>query len=203
MSVGVPPVNLPPVLPPFPVRRFTVDEYHRMIRASVLPAGDRVELLEGWIVPKMTRNPPHDVVLDLAQDSLRPRLPAGWRLRVQSAVTTADSEPEPDLAVVPGPASRYWGRHPGPRDVSLVIEVADTSLDHDRQDKGRLYGRAAIACYWVINVPDRQVEVYTDPTGPTADPGYRRRQDYDIHAAVPFILEGQERGPVPVREFFP
>src|SRR5579862_9140639 len=85
-------------IPPFPVRPFTVDEYHRMIDADVLDEGDAVELLEGWIVPKMPRNPPHDATIGLADDALRIRLPAGWHVRLQSAITTSDSEPEPDLA---------------------------------------------------------------------------------------------------------
>src|SRR5436305_4096318 len=86
-------------LPPAPVRRFTVDEYHRMIQTGILEEDDSVELLEGWIVLKMPRNPPHDVAIDLAREAIETRLPAGWRVRVQSAITTSDSEPEPDLAV--------------------------------------------------------------------------------------------------------
>src|SRR5262245_63406309 len=115
--------------PPFPVRRFSVDEYHRLIGAGVFPPDDKSELLDGWITPKMTRNPPHDAILDLVKDALLAHA-TGWRVRVQSAITLATSEPEPDVAIAVGPAMRYLTRHPGPADLALVVEVADSSLDH-------------------------------------------------------------------------
>ncbi len=167
--------NLPP---PFPVRRFTVDEYHRMIQSGILTEDDRVELLEGWIVPKMPHNPPHDSVLDQVQEALLKALPQGWRVRVQSAITTADSEPEPDIVVAPGPASRYRTRHPGPADIVLLVEVADSTLANDRGMKAQLYARAGIVVYWIVNLVDAQVEVYTDPTGPDPSPRYRQRSDH-------------------------
>src|SRR5262249_32996457 len=150
------------------------------------------ELLEGLIVPKMTRNPQYDIALELVDEALRGRLPAGWRLRIQSAITTDDSEPEPDLAVVRGDARSRGGRHPGPPDLGLVVEVADTSLAQDRQEKGRLYARAGIACYWIVNLVDRQIEVYTDPTGPGPSPVYRQRLDFVAADAVPLVLDGNE-----------
>src|SRR4051812_40189587 len=96
-----------PPPPAGPLRRFTVDEYHRMIRTGILTEDDPVELLEGWIVLKMPHNPPHDATVDQSREVLQAALPAGWRVRVQSAITLSDSEPEPDLVVVPGPAARY------------------------------------------------------------------------------------------------
>ena len=101
---------LPAIVPPLPVRRFTVEEYHQMIQAGVLGEDDDVELLEGWIVPKMARNPAHDAVVSMVMvDVLTPRLPKGWFCRGQSAITTADSEPEPDVAVVRGSTRDYLG----------------------------------------------------------------------------------------------
>ena len=189
--------------PPVPVRRFTVAEYHRMIDADVFDGDERFELLEGWIVPKMMRNPPHDVTLVLVRDTLLSRLPDGWHVRDQSAITTDDSEPEPDLAVVRGAARDYIGRHPGPRDIAVVIEVADSTLAQDRGFKGRLYARAGIPIYWIINLVDARVEVYTDPTGPDAAPGYRGHQEYGLGGSVPMVIDGQEVGQVAVRELLP
>src|SRR2546423_11609672 len=117
--------------PPFPVHRFTVDEYHRIIQAGVLTEDNPVELLEGWIVPKMPHNPPHDATIELVEESLQSKLPAGWRIRVQLAITTDDSEPEPDLAVVRGAARSRLTSHPGPQDIALLVEVSDSSLSHD------------------------------------------------------------------------
>ena len=169
-----------------PVRRFTVEEYRRLGESGILAEDDRVELLEGWIVPKMVHNPPHDNAVELIDEALRAELPAGFFVRVQSAIHTADSEPEPDLALVSGSPRARKGRHPTPDEVALVVEVADASLDRDRGAKARLYARAGIRAYWIVNLVDRQVEVHEDPTGPVAEPAYRRRA---VHrAAQPIVL---------------
>jgi hypothetical protein len=174
-----------------------------MIHASVLTEDDPVELLEGWIVHKKPHTPAHDGTVELTQEVIRDRLPTGWRIRVQSAITTSDSEPEPDLTVVPGPAARYFDHHPTPAEIGLLIEVSDTTVTRDRQDKGRLYSRAAIGCYWIINLVDRQIEVYTEPTGPDANPSYRQSRVFGINDAVPPVLEGKEVAQIPVRDLLP
>ncbi len=184
------PVTTFPV-PPVPVRKFTVEEYHRMIQALILTEEDAVELLEGWIVPKMPRNPPHDAILDQAQEVLRNHLPQGWRLRVQSAITTDESEPEPDLVLVPGPANRYRSRHPEPKDVALLVEVADSTLWLDRTVKAKIYAQASIPYYWIINLVNSQIEVYSDPTGPDSQPQYQKRTDYGLADSVSLNLPGQ------------
>ena len=120
------------------MRRFTVEEYHRMIEAGVFAADERFELLEGWIVAEITRTPPHDVAIELLTDALRGALPAGWWVRVQSAITLTDSEPEPDLAVVRGAVRDHVQRHPDAAEIAVVIEVADSSLAPDRDLKGRV-----------------------------------------------------------------
>jgi Uma2 family endonuclease len=195
---------LPAVIPPFPVRRFTVDEYHQMIQTGILGDDDDDELLEGWIVPKMPRNPPHDAMISIIMmDVLTPRLPAGLHCRGQSAITTSDSEPEPDIAVVRGPKRHYLVRHPGPADMALVVEVADSSLPRDRSLKAQIYARASVPVYWIVNLVDHQLEVYTDPTGPDASPTYRARQDYRSGDMVPFVVDGRELGPIPAQDLLP
>ena len=191
-------------VPPLPVRRFTVDEYHRMIQAGILGEDDDVELLEGWIVPKMPRNPAHDAMISIIMmDVLTPRLPAGWHCRGQSAITTTDSEPEPDIAVVRGPERDYLARHPGPADMALVVEVADSSLERDRTIKVRIYARDSVPVYWIVNLVEHQVEVYTDPTGPDPAPTYRTRRIYRPGDLVPFVVDGRELGPIPAQELLP
>jgi Uma2 family endonuclease len=169
-----------------------------MVEIGILTPEDRGELLEGWIVQKMTQHPLHATVLEYAQDVLRLLLPQGWRLREQKPMTTPeDSLPEPDLAIVRGPASRYERRHPGPADVALVVEVADTFLQEDRERKGRIYARARIPVYWIINLPDEQVEVYTRPrAGKTA--AYRDRHDYARGKVFPLVIEGRQIAEVAV-----
>ncbi|HKI37917.1 MAG TPA: Uma2 family endonuclease [Gemmataceae bacterium] len=202
-SIGAPPFSNLFAVPPWPVRKFTVAEYHQLIQAGILTENDPVELIEGWIVPKMPHNPPHDGTVDNARERVERLLPTGWRVRVQSAITTADSEPEPDVVVVPSPASLYYTRHPEPHEIAVVIEVAESSLARDRGEKCRSYARACIVCYWIINLVHRQVEVYTDPTGPTGIPSYRQRIDYGPTDSVPLVIAGQQVGLIPVADLLP
>jgi Uma2 family endonuclease len=193
---------VPPALAPW-LHRFSVDDYHRMIQTGILSEDEKVELLNGWIVQKMTRNPPHDMAVGLVHDELRAVLPAEWVLRGQCAVTTSESEPEPDVAVVRGPHRRYAANHPGPGDTGLVIEVADSSLDRDRTVKGPIYARDNVPVYWIVNIPDDLLEVYTDPSGPADEPAYRQHRDYRRTEAVPVILDGREVGTIRVRDLLP
>lgn len=181
-------------------RRLTIDEYHRMIRAGILLDGEPFELLEGYLVKKISRGTPHDSVMD-DLDALLSRLaPEGWFVRSQRAVTLSESEPEPDYAVVRAPRGRSRTTHPQPADIGLLIEVSDSSLVIDRTDKARIYARAGIPVYWVVNIPDRRIEVFTQPSGPTDAPAYADRTEYPVGASVPVVLDGREVGMVAVAE---
>ena len=198
--------RLPPaaaVAPPaWELRRFTVSEYHRMAEIGVLGEDDHVELLEGWIVYKMTRNPPHDVAVALASKTLMRLLPGGWHVRPQSALTTRDSQPEPDVAVVRGEEREYLERHPAPADVATVIEVADTSLARDRLDKGRVYARAGVAVYWIINLIEGRIEAYTNPAESDAIPSFRTRVNFTRGQTVPLTI-GEQTLAVRVDDLLP
>ncbi|MCI0376115.1 MAG: Uma2 family endonuclease [Gemmataceae bacterium] len=200
MSTKAPPTLPPSGPPPPPMRRLTVAEYHHMIDTGILSENDNVELLEGWIVPKMPRKPPHDGVIQMTSKALGQRLPSGWEIRIQSAITTADSEPEPDIGVVRGDERTYLHRHPQPQDVGLLVEVAETSLTQDRQEKGRIYARAGIAHYWIINLVDNQVECYSNHSMTS---GYKQRIDYRALDQIPFVLDGQLVAMIPASEFLP
>jgi Uma2 family endonuclease len=186
------------------LHRLSVAEYHRLIELGVLTEDDNVELIEGYLVQQKTpHGPPHDGTLHRALDCLTRFLPSGWDLRIRCAITLAESEPEPDLAVVREDPDGYLKRHPGAADVSLVIEVADSTLDGDRVDKGRVYARNGIPCYWILNVADHQVEVYTAPSDPTASPTYAQRQDYRAGDTVALVLDGNAVAQLPVRDLLP
>jgi hypothetical protein len=189
--------------PPFPVRRFTVAEYQRMGELGILTEDDRVELLEGWIVPKMHRNPPHDGTIEILQQWLSQVLPTDWRCRIQSALVTADSQPEPDLVVARGDPIERLRRHPGPADIGLVIEVADTTLESDRNDKSRIYARAKVPCYWIVNLIDQQFEVRTEPTGPRRHPVFRKESIHQRDDQIQLVLDGKVVASPIVAEFFP
>ncbi len=203
------PAHLSLAVPSDPIWRLSVAQYHRMIRTGVITDDDRVELLEGWLVTKMPKNPPHRLATKLIYDLLIRLLPAGWYVDAQEPITTKDSEPEPDIVVVRGEPRQYPDRHPGPADLSLVIEIADATLRRDRSLKKRLYARAGVPCYWIINLAEKQVEVYTSPTSPSSpsgtgsQPDYGLRQDYLSTDDVPLVLDGKEIGHLAVRDLLP
>jgi Uma2 family endonuclease len=172
------------------IPRFSVARYQRMIEAGILTPEDKVELLENYVVLKMPRNPLHDSTIQRMLETLFPCRPAGWGIRMQSAVTLPDSQPEPDFAFVRGSSADYAARHPGAADVGLVIEVADSSLLRDQRDKTRIYARGGIPCYWIVNLVDRRIEVFTQPTGPTTIPAYQSFQTYQPGDDVPLVLDG-------------
>jgi Uma2 family endonuclease len=151
----------------------------------------------------MPRNPPHAGTLHKAFKRLLGVLPAGWDIRSQSAVRLGGSEPEPDLAVVREDPVGYSTRHPAAADVGLVIEVSDSTLAGDRADKGRIYARAGIPFYWIVNVVNTQVEVYTTPGGSDPAFAYAQRQDHGIGDSVGLTLNGNAILSIPVRDLFP
>jgi hypothetical protein len=120
MSTLAPPASPMFGMPSGPVRRWTVQDYHQLIAAGILTENDPVELLEGFLVPKMPRNPQHDGSLELCQEAVRNCLPSGWKVRVQSAITMTVSEPEPDLVVVRETVSSHLTGHPEPHEIALV-----------------------------------------------------------------------------------
>lgn len=166
MSIATPPPTTPSVTAssssPWPLHRFTVAEYQRFVQIGAFGKDDPIELLEGWVVEKMPRNPPHDSTISRTDRELRDRLPQAWHSRIQSSLVTSDSVPEPDIAIVRGQADDYDDQHPTGRDTVLVVEVADSSVEMDR-GKARIYAAAGVQAYWIVNIPDRQVEVHSGP----------------------------------------
>ncbi|MBD1908062.1 Uma2 family endonuclease [Trichocoleus sp. FACHB-6] len=161
-----------------------------MIRLGILSDDDPVELLDGWLVYKMPKNPPHRATTKLTRNALEAVIPEGWYVDTQEPITLTDSEPEPDVVVVRGNTRDYLDRHPGAADIALIIEVADSTLERDRTSKQRLYARAGIPIYWIINLPEKQIEVYTEPVV-AEESIYQRRQDYQLSDEVPVAIAGQ------------
>lgn len=184
-------------------RRFSVAEYQKMIAAGILTDEDKVELLDGYVVHKMPRNPPHDGSITALNEILVRLIPPGWVVRCQTGATLAESQPEPDIAIARGDRRLYFTRHPLPSDLALVIEVADSSLDRDRTDKARIYAGDGVPVYWVVNLVDRVVEVYSNPTGPVPGAHYQRQQVYHLGASVLVELDGKSVGSVVVSEILP
>ena len=196
--------TLLPLGPPAePLSRPTVEQYHTMIDAGVLGDDDPVELLEGWLVIKIPKHSPHSLSNELVAETLRPLLRKGWHLRSQQPITTDSSEPEPDNAVVRGMLRDFTFGHPTPKDTPLLIEVSDFTLTRDRGIKKRIYARAGIPVYWIVNLIDRCVEVYTEPSGPAEQPDYRKQQVLGPDDSVSVVLDGQEVGKIQVKQLLP
>ena len=183
--------------------RFSVARYQRMIAEGILTSEHPVELLENYVVNKMPRSPRHDGTIQLLVKRLGRRLPDGWDVRSQSAIRLSDSQPEPDLAIVRGDEATYLTRHPNAGDIGVLIEVAESSLLRDQRDKSRIYARADIAVYWIVNLSDRRIEVHSAPTGPTEAPEFMASQSYDSGESVPLSLAGSEPLSIPVDDLLP
>lgn len=212
IAVPVPEASAPPIERPWDgLKRFTVDEYHAMIRAGVFAEDENFELLEGLIVHKMTINPPHWIATGSLRDALvQLRLP-GFFVHSQEPVTirssdsaqAKDSEPEPDVALVLGTRRDYVKCSPGPERTPLVVEVADSTLAQDRTWKKRIYARAGVPAYWIVNLVDRQIEIYTQPSGPGERPDFGECQIVSESGEVTVVIDGKEVGRLKVSEIMP
>jgi Uma2 family endonuclease len=143
-------------------KRWTRVEYERLVDLGAFRPGERIELIGGALLVREPQGGPHATAVGLAEDVLRDTFGAGWTVRGQMPIALDDdSEPEPDVAVVPGPRRDYTRGHPA--HPVLLVEVADSSLELDRSEKASLYARARIADYWIVNLAEQAVEVYRDP----------------------------------------
>jgi len=185
--------------PPVPPYRLSVAQYHALRDHGVLGEDDPVELLRGVLVQKMTKKPPHSVCTELVRALVTALLPPGWHVRGQEPITFPDSEPEPDGAVVRGHQRDYLGRHPTPAEVALLIEVSDTSLDADQGTKKELYASAGVPVYWIVNLVDHRLEVYTGPQGDD----YASRADLAPGDSVTVVIAGQTVGQIAVSDLLP
>lgn len=162
-------------------RRFTADEYQQMGRAGILRKEDRVELIDGEVVAKMTIGPRHNAVVDRLTMHFATCVRDVAIVRTQGAVRlNLFNEPEPDLALLRRRDDFYASAHPGPADILLVVEVAQTSIDYDRTVKAELYARLGVTEYWLVDLNVDVVTRFTDPV----DGQYRRVEP--VPAGVPF-----------------
>ena len=178
-------------------------EYERLVDLGAFQPGERLELVGGALVVREPPGGPHATAVGLAEDALREAFGAGWTVRAQSPIALdEDSEPEPDVAVVPGNRRDYRGGHPS--HPVLIVEVADSSLPQDRREKASLYARARIADYWIVNLVDSILEVYREPAmDPDAPYGWRYRSTAILHAGDVVTPLAGPRSTVPVSDLLP
>ncbi|MHB1558139.1 MAG: Uma2 family endonuclease [Isosphaeraceae bacterium] len=201
------PDSSPPVLVEAPLPsylshpyRLTVAQYDRMVETGILGEDDRVELIEGILVAKVGRNRPHIVSGKKSLRSLERIVPPNWHVSKEDPATVSNySKPKPDLSVVRGQPDDYIEQDVTGADIGLAVEVSETTLRTDQQEKKRIYAASRIPYYWIINLVKSQVEVYSDPDGPD----YRTVQVFTRDQEVPVILDGAEVGRIHVADLLP
>jgi len=158
---------------PTPTRRWTRAEYDRLIELGVFQTEDRVELIGGELMVAEPESPEHYTAIRRSARALEAAFGSGWEVRQDGPIALDDeSEPEPDIAVVPGAPEDY--RHAHPSRPVLTLEISVSSLATDRERKASLYARAGLADYWILNLIARVLEVYREPVPDPAAPfGWR------------------------------
>jgi Uma2 family endonuclease len=146
------------------VRSFTIDEYHRALETGIVRDGERVELISGQIFNMAAKGTRHTVSTTELMSELFALLGRRAKIRCQDPITLPNhSEPEPDIVIARLRADNYVNSHPTPTDIILVIEVADSTLNFDRNTKAALYAAAGISEYWIVNLVDNRLEIYRQP----------------------------------------
>ena len=163
------------------VRLLTVEEYHKMGEAGVISTDEEVELIEGQIIEKPMKGTSHSAVNKYLEKLLESCLGDAALVRVQDPVKLDNySEPEPDIAVVKPDDFYYATHHPTPPEIYLIVEIADTTLKRDTEFKAKVYAKAGINYYWVLDITNRQLYAFREPT-PT---GYQNQQILSDDATI-------------------
>lgn len=189
MSDSIPVSDLPPELL---LRRITSAEYHALLAAGIFPESNDYEFIEGLLVKKMTKNRRHSLSNIRIRDHIAGVLPAEFYVDTQNPISIADSEPEPDVFVIRGKPDDYLDEQPRAEHVPFVVEIADSSLRIDRRLKLKVYAAARIPVYWLVNLTERQIEVFTEPASEGSAAKYRVQKIYRETDSVPFVLDGKE-----------
>ena len=184
--------------------RLTVRQYLEMIVSGAIPHDARVELLDGRLVEQMTKYAPHNYTARQLGILLKGILPAAWLISEEKSLNLGRYwRPEPDIAIIRGPNTRYRRGDPTSKDVSLLIEVADSSYPTDRGEKWRAYAAARIPIYWIVNLEKGQIEVYTNPIGRGKKAAYREAATFGADATVLVVIDGQDVGRIAVKDILP
>ncbi|MEO1451981.1 MAG: Uma2 family endonuclease [Bacteroidota bacterium] len=174
----------PHIIFPLQHRLINVSEYYQMAEAGIIRPAEKVELLFGKILSMRPVGVRHALCVKLIMHVLSNKLPEDIALSVQDPIRLDNhSEPEPDLAIIKGPLRRYIKQHPGPKDILLVIEVADSSFEKDLHYKLPLYAQAGIPHCWIVDLNKNQVHVFSEPAGEQ----YKFRQILGVEEEVKVV----------------
>jgi Uma2 family endonuclease len=180
--------------------RLTVRQFERMIEDGIIAEDERVELIEGLLVAKPRRNRLYIVAGNKGLRILWRMIPPGWYVAKGVPIVASEwSRPEPDLAVIRGVVDDYDEREATADDTALVVEIAEANLAADRADLARTYAAAGIPVYWIINLVEGQVEIFSDPRREC----YRTQQVLARGQDVPVVVAGVEVGWIAVADVLP
>lgn len=184
-------------------RKFTIEEYHRLVDLGFFTENDRIELIRGEIVEMAPRRTPHSVSNSLLWKQLYNSIAQQAEIRVQEPIVLpSNSEPEPDLVIAKKKDDNYLSAHPRATDVILVIEISDSTLKYDQETKLSLYAEAKINYYWIVNLVDNHLEVYTNPFADAQNNfGYKSKNIFlpNEHIAIPDL----DRASLELANIFP
>jgi Uma2 family endonuclease len=180
--------------------RLTIEQYEAMAEAEILAERDQVELVDGLLVKKTTKNPAHSVAARAVAEALARLIPEGYFVTREDPIRIGPtSEPEPDAAVVRGRSRDYARRHPDGAKTALVVEVSDSSLHLDRTEKLRVYAAGGIPVYWIINLVDARLKVRSRPEAGA----YQDVRSLGSAETVAVVIDGREIGAIGVADLLP
>ena len=184
-------------------KRFTIDEYHRLIELGLLTEGERIELIRGELMQMTAKGRVHTVCSSILCRQLDRLLGDRAVIRGQDPITLPNqSEPEPDIVIARGKDEDYLVHHPYPEDIVLVIEISDSTLIYDQTKKLSLYAEVGIVNYWIVNLPARQLERYNQPYQNAQKNFHYLSQQISLsHQSVP--IPGFEDVLLDLRRIFP
>jgi Uma2 family endonuclease len=186
-------------------RRFTVKEFYRLAEVGVLREKERVELLEGYVTMMSPIGPPHSTCVNYLYRAFLRILPTGRDYTNGRDVQFSESSTEPDGLVLRGSLGDFSNLVVTAKDVLLVIEVAETSLSVDRGIKQGIYAAASVPEYWIVNLPERKLEVYRRPVAATNEQSakYETVDVYLPEQSVDVVIDGTKVGSIVVRDILP
>ena len=198
-TLASPPVPGSP-LPGLVPYRLSVGQYEAMVASGAFTKRDRLELIEGILVQKMTEGRKHSAGTIKVRQTIEAVLPPCWHVRIETPVRipNRDSMPEPDVSVARGAADDYLDLDPGPDDVALIVEVSDATLAADRA-LAATYGGGRISVYWIVNLIDRQIEVHANPV----DGAYPAPVIIPETGQVDLVIDGQVVARIPAADLLP
>jgi len=181
--------------------RTNMEKYGAMVAPGVFTKRDRLELIKGFLLTKTSEYPTHAITSMLLSEAVRSLQPVGFHLRLDKRlrIPNRSSVPEPDLVLARGPIQGFLEAHPEPKDVALLVEVADSSLRDDRTIMAQIYAGGGVPVYWIVNLVDRQVEVQREPSAK----GYGQVEVFAAGSSIPVVIDGSEVGRIAVGDILP